>query len=100
MTLLLYGLKASKLKSRATLAFKPTKGNTMARGRKIRPFGTYNAPELPWGVDCYDVAECQERVPKGARIRNKKAKRRQHNKRTRSVLLAQTREELNQTFFA
>ncbi|MBD77919.1 MAG: hypothetical protein CL840_03110 [Crocinitomicaceae bacterium] len=72
----------------------------MAKGRKIRPFGTYGINDHDWPRDLYDVADCQNFLPKGARIRNKKAKRRLHNKRTRHALKSQTYQEVEQALAA
>lgn len=67
--------------------------------RKHRPYGTYGdyALELPrmYG-DFMDVVECQDSLAQGCRIRNKKAKRRAHNKRTRQVLNSQLRKEVSE----
>lgn len=65
--------------------------------RQHRPFGTYGdmALELPrWFGDFMDVQECQDSLSQGCRIRNKKAKRRLHNKRTRRSLDAALRKEV------
>lgn len=65
--------------------------------RKHKPFGTYGgyALELPRIYGIYmDVQECQDSLSQGCRIRNKKAKRRLHNKRTRRTLDAELRKEV------
>lgn len=61
---------------------------------KMRPYGVYKGnPEhiLPHGAD---VADCQEFLLKGHRIRNKKAKRRLHNKMARVASANAIRKEL------
>lgn len=62
--------------------------------RKHKPFGTYSGIHgVPKGYypDCADV---QDGLLPGCRIRNKKAKRRVHNKRTRRTLDAELRKEV------
>jgi hypothetical protein len=50
---------------------------------KIRPFGIYNINPASISPSGYDVADCQDLLPKGERIRNTKLKRRRHNKMAR-----------------
>lgn len=59
----------------------------------MRPFGTYKLNLHGWPVSKFDVADCQDLLPKGKRIRNKKAKRRMHNKATRQEAVKQLRKE-------
>ncbi len=57
--------------------------------RQRKPFGLYprHALDLPRYLGVYmDVADVQDCLPQGCRIRNKKHKRRLHNKRTRQKL--------------
>lgn len=46
----------------------------------------------PHGMDCGDV---EDHIPKGFRIRNKKAKRRFHKKRTRQLAVKEINKEVN-----
>ena len=49
----------------------------------IRPFGINKLNLHDWPVSKFDVADCQDLLPKCKRIRNKKKKRRLHNKMAR-----------------
>jgi hypothetical protein len=60
----------------------------------MKKFGTYSAPYHPNPFSkSMDVGECQTFLPKGERIRNKKAKRRAHNKTTRQAAGRDLRKE-------
>ena len=62
---------------------------------KIRPFGVYKVNLDDWPVSKFDVADCQNLLPKGERIRNKKKKRRLHNKMARGIAKKALRKELD-----
>lgn len=62
----------------------------------IRPFGIYKLNLHDWPVRNFDVADCQDLLPKGKRIRNKKKKRRLHNKTARAVAKVSLLKELSQ----
>lgn len=61
---------------------------------KIRPFGVYKVNMDDFPVSKFDVQDCQDMLPKGERIRNKKKKRRVHNKMARGAAKKALREEL------
>ncbi|HDF8527463.1 TPA: hypothetical protein PEP05_000806 [Vibrio parahaemolyticus] len=64
----------------------------------MKPYGTYGRQMLmlpEFYGDFMDVSEVQDSLPKGFRIRNKKQKRRWHNKRTRTVLKRDLREQVS-----
>lgn len=58
----------------------------------MQPFGTYNDNRDHVYLH-YDVGDVQTFLPKGHRIRNKKAKRRTHNKVTRQRAKEELRKE-------
>lgn len=61
----------------------------------MRKYGVYkdsHGEPIP-----YDVAATQDILPSGQRIRNKKAKRRRHNKIARSQAKAEIRKEQNES---
>ena len=60
----------------------------------MKKFGEYGInPEHP-SLFYYDVAVCQYLLPKGVRIRKKKAKRRFHNKSARMKANTELRKEV------
>lgn len=64
----------------------------------MKPYGTYGRQKLmlpEFYGDFMDVSEVQDSLPKGFRIRNKKQKRRWHNKRTRTLLKRDLREQVS-----
>lgn len=66
---------------------------------KRRPYGIYKGnPEhiSPYGPD---VADCQEFLPQGERIRNKKAKRRYHNKVARATAKKAMNDDVRASFY-
>lgn len=69
---------------------------------KHRPYGTYSiGHDMPnWYIKEYylDCADAQDFLPQGYRIRNKKAKRRLHNKRTRQIAITAMLAEVAEHF--
>ncbi|WP_338853885.1 hypothetical protein WE348_21730 (plasmid) [Alteromonas macleodii] len=61
---------------------------------KIRPFGIYKVNPASVSPSGYDVADCQDLLPQGERIRNKKLKRRRHNKMARAAAKQALNKEL------
>ncbi|MEZ8198448.1 hypothetical protein [Vibrio splendidus] len=58
----------------------------------MQPFGSYPIVDVVYPLD---VEDTQKVLPKGARIRNKKQKRRCHKKSMRQHLKSLTTEELH-----
>lgn len=66
--------------------------------RRSKPYGTYSRRILEPTPYHMDVEEVQDSVAAGHRIRNKKQKRRLHNKRTRAIQIRERRKEIEEFF--
>lgn len=62
----------------------------------MKRFGTYGINDEHCSPYFWDVADTQNLLPKGSRIRNKKGKRRFHNKRTRTKMKIELNKEVTE----